>query len=221
MSFAVYPSLRDAVVFVTGGASGIGEEIVRAFAEQGSRVGFVDIDAERGHGARRTSSTAAARRSASRRCDLRDIDALQQRLHGARGRPRSGQRAGQQRRARRPARLGGGDARILRRADRHQPAPHVLRDPGRGARHDRGRQGLDHQFRLELLVAEDRRHAGLHHRQGGGARHDPLVRARPRAAPHPGQHGGAGLGDDRAPEEPVGDARRRSSGIASSSACRT
>ncbi len=48
MSFAVYPSLKDAVVFITGGASGIGAEIVRAFAAQGSRIGFVDIDVERG-----------------------------------------------------------------------------------------------------------------------------------------------------------------------------
>jgi len=48
MSLAVYPSLKDAVVFIAGGASGIGAEIVRAFAAQGSRVGFVDIDKERG-----------------------------------------------------------------------------------------------------------------------------------------------------------------------------
>ena len=48
MSFAVYPSLKGAVVFITGGASGIGAEIVRAFGDQGSRVGFIDIDRERG-----------------------------------------------------------------------------------------------------------------------------------------------------------------------------
>ena len=48
MSFAIYPSLKGAVAFVTGGASGIGEEIVRAFAGQGSQVGFIDIDAGRG-----------------------------------------------------------------------------------------------------------------------------------------------------------------------------
>ena len=48
MSFAVYPSLKGAVVFITGGASGIGAEIVRAFADQDSRVGFIDIDTERG-----------------------------------------------------------------------------------------------------------------------------------------------------------------------------
>ena len=38
MSFARYPSLEQAVVFITGGASGIGAEIVRAFAGQGARA---------------------------------------------------------------------------------------------------------------------------------------------------------------------------------------
>ena len=38
MSFATYPSLKDAVVYVTGGASGIGAEIVRAFAGQGFEI---------------------------------------------------------------------------------------------------------------------------------------------------------------------------------------
>lgn len=38
-----YPSLAGRVVFITGGASGIGEGMVRAFAAQGAHVGFVDI----------------------------------------------------------------------------------------------------------------------------------------------------------------------------------
>ena len=40
---ANYPSLAGKTVIVSGGASGIGEAIVRAFAAQGAKVGFVDI----------------------------------------------------------------------------------------------------------------------------------------------------------------------------------
>ena len=42
--FASYPSLKGRTVFVSGGGSGIGASIVEHFAEQGARVGFVDID---------------------------------------------------------------------------------------------------------------------------------------------------------------------------------
>ncbi len=43
MTFAVYPSLRDRVVLVTGGASGIGAAEVAAFVRQGANVAFLDI----------------------------------------------------------------------------------------------------------------------------------------------------------------------------------
>jgi NAD(P)-dependent dehydrogenase (short-subunit alcohol dehydrogenase family) len=43
-NFAQYPSLKDKIVYVTGGATGIGAEIVKAYAAQGARVGFVDIN---------------------------------------------------------------------------------------------------------------------------------------------------------------------------------
>ncbi|MBC2667576.1 SDR family NAD(P)-dependent oxidoreductase [Novosphingobium piscinae] len=46
MLSASYPSLVGKRVIITGGASGIGEGIVAAFAQQGARVGFVDIQAE-------------------------------------------------------------------------------------------------------------------------------------------------------------------------------
>jgi NAD(P)-dependent dehydrogenase (short-subunit alcohol dehydrogenase family) len=42
-AYATYPSLAGRTVLVTGGATGIGGAIVRAFAGQGARVGFVDI----------------------------------------------------------------------------------------------------------------------------------------------------------------------------------
>jgi D-xylose 1-dehydrogenase len=47
-ALATYPSLAGKTALVTGGASGIGEAIVRAFAGQGAKVGFVDILAKEG-----------------------------------------------------------------------------------------------------------------------------------------------------------------------------
>ncbi len=48
MTFATYPSLAGRVVFVSGGASGIGADIVAAFVRNGARVGFVDQQREAG-----------------------------------------------------------------------------------------------------------------------------------------------------------------------------
>ncbi len=44
-NLANYPDLAQKTVLVTGGASGIGADIVRAFVAQGARVAFVDVDA--------------------------------------------------------------------------------------------------------------------------------------------------------------------------------
>ena len=38
---ATYPSLKDRVVLITGGASGIGESIVEQFVSQKSKVAFL------------------------------------------------------------------------------------------------------------------------------------------------------------------------------------
>ncbi len=45
-ALANYPSLRDQCVFITGGATGIGAALVKAFAQQGAKVAFVDVDAD-------------------------------------------------------------------------------------------------------------------------------------------------------------------------------
>ena len=43
---ASYPSLQGQCIFITGGATGIGAALVRAFAQQGANVAFVDIDVD-------------------------------------------------------------------------------------------------------------------------------------------------------------------------------
>ena len=73
MKYAKYPSLKDRSVFVTGGASGIGADIVRAFAAQGSQVGFVDRDAASAN----ALVEAVDGEVAFEECDLCDIEALQ------------------------------------------------------------------------------------------------------------------------------------------------
>lgn len=74
---ATYPSLRDQAVFITGGGSGIGAAMVSAFVQQGARVAFVDV-------AEAASQTLAQQLVDAgypapwwRKCDVRDIAALQ------------------------------------------------------------------------------------------------------------------------------------------------
>jgi NAD(P)-dependent dehydrogenase (short-subunit alcohol dehydrogenase family) len=74
-TLASYPSLHGRTVFVSGGASGIGEAMVRAFAGQGTKVGFVDIMEEKGRSlADELSGTGAEVLFVP--ADLTDIDAL-------------------------------------------------------------------------------------------------------------------------------------------------
>lgn len=74
---AMYPSLSGRRVFISGGASGIGEAMVEAFAEQSCQVAFIDIaDAASALLADRVASRGCLR-PWWRRCDVRDIRALQ------------------------------------------------------------------------------------------------------------------------------------------------
>jgi NAD(P)-dependent dehydrogenase (short-subunit alcohol dehydrogenase family) len=75
LSFAQYPSLQDRVVLVTGGGSGIGGSMTGAFAGQGARVAFIDIDEAASAGLVEHLSDAR-HKPLFIRADLTDIGAL-------------------------------------------------------------------------------------------------------------------------------------------------
>ena len=75
--FATYPSLRGRVVAITGGASGIGEAMVEAFAANGARVAFLDTQIEAAERLIARLRNAAAPAPLFLLCDLTDISALQ------------------------------------------------------------------------------------------------------------------------------------------------
>jgi NAD(P)-dependent dehydrogenase (short-subunit alcohol dehydrogenase family) len=70
---ARYSSLHGRGVLITGGASGIGAEMVRAFAAQGAHVSFLDIDDDAARVLIETTPDAVYRH-----CDITDIDALRE-----------------------------------------------------------------------------------------------------------------------------------------------
>lgn len=76
MTEARFPGLQGKAVIVTGGASGIGLDIVKAFVAQGARVGFIDRSAEAGH-ALAESLKAAPFPPLFQQLDLTDLDALE------------------------------------------------------------------------------------------------------------------------------------------------
>lgn len=71
-----YPSLVARHVFITGGASGIGERMVRGFSAQGARVTFIDIAEDAGKQLVQAVKGRYAHDPLFIPCDIRDIDAL-------------------------------------------------------------------------------------------------------------------------------------------------
>jgi NAD(P)-dependent dehydrogenase (short-subunit alcohol dehydrogenase family) len=74
--YASYPSLRGRSVFVTGGATGIGAELVAQFARQGARVGFVDIQAAAAGGLARKLAAELGTPPWHQACDVSEVPAL-------------------------------------------------------------------------------------------------------------------------------------------------
>ncbi|WP_298882507.1 SDR family oxidoreductase [uncultured Bradyrhizobium sp.] len=76
MTQSTYADLANRVVVITGGASGIGAAFVRAFAAQGSRVAFLDIDTQAGEALAQEIAKTSGTAPLFVPCDLMDIDAL-------------------------------------------------------------------------------------------------------------------------------------------------
>ena len=76
-AFATYPSLEGRVVFITGGATGIGAALVEHFARQRARVAFVDLQAAAGADLAARLASESLPAPLFMPLDLRDIAALQ------------------------------------------------------------------------------------------------------------------------------------------------
>ena len=73
---AIYPSLKNKVVLITGGAQGIGESIVEQFIQQDSLVAFLDIDVKAGEDLVKKINSKYSQTPLFIKYDLKDIAAL-------------------------------------------------------------------------------------------------------------------------------------------------
>jgi D-xylose 1-dehydrogenase len=77
MNYTRYASLKDRVVFISGGSSGIGAELVRAFAAQGSKVAFCGTKPDGGRALIDECVAAGHTTPWYGACDVRDVAAYQ------------------------------------------------------------------------------------------------------------------------------------------------
>lgn len=84
MTFAIYPSLAGRVALISGGASGIGAELVRQFAQNGAKVAFLDIQDEQAL-ALVAELAPCAHPPRYRHCDVTDIPGLRRAIEEVQG----------------------------------------------------------------------------------------------------------------------------------------
>ena len=206
MTNAVYPCLKDKPVLISGGASGIGEAIVKSFAAQGARVGFVDLMAEAGAALAKELQNSG-QTVMFQHCDITDTGQYQQairRFEEAHG----------------PCLVLVNNAANDTRADWRQITAEEF--------NRRISINLAHAFFAIQAVAPGMmaaRHGSIinfgsiswmaaqagipvYTAAKGHARHDTLVRARIGPIQHPREHGRSRMGDDQTAARPLGRRRR-------------
>ena len=77
MDYTRYASLRGRAVYISGGSSGIGAELVRAFAAQGSIVAFCSNEADDAHAVIEQVVAAGHAAPFFAECDVRDTTSYQ------------------------------------------------------------------------------------------------------------------------------------------------
>jgi len=75
----VYPSLKDRVVLITGGASGIGASIVENFLLQDSKVAFLDKELELGNTLSKNLNNYS-HKALFKKCDLTNIEEMKNKI---------------------------------------------------------------------------------------------------------------------------------------------
>ena len=77
MGVANYKDLKDKIVFITGGCSGIGAALVRGFIEQKAKVAFISNDKETGQQLSEQLAEELGYQPLFQYCDVCDIEQLQ------------------------------------------------------------------------------------------------------------------------------------------------
>ena len=206
-AFASYPSLSGRVVFISGGASGIGATLVEEFVAQGSRVAFIDIDVPAAEALVARLTEAFPNAPLFLHCDVTDITGLREAIKTVEERLGPIQvllnnAANDRRHKLEETTAEDWDALVAVNL-RHQffAAQAVLE----GMRKSGG--GSIINVRFDQLDEKDRRHAGVHRLEGRRPGPDPLPRAGVRPLQHPRQYARARLGHDGEAVAPVGGRR--------------